>query len=111
MVGRKHVGEGLGTPLGTVVVGAGNRNAHLVRWLVAQEEQRALRDDAEGALGNGVLNCGRKDARAGLVVNDQGHQLVPVHSAHRVLQTDAGQETRLRAGVSAMRPAPVSEVT
>ena len=59
----------------------------LLGVLGRQEEQRALRHDAEG-LRIGVLH-GRGDLRrARLVVKDDGDELVPVHATLRVLQVD-----------------------
>ena len=58
-------------PLRPVVVGAGHRHAGLLRVLGGQEHQRALRDDAERALGDGALHGGGDLARVRLVVDDQ----------------------------------------
>ncbi len=98
LVRSEHVRVGLRAPLGTVVVGPGHRHAGLVRVLGGQEEQRALRDDAE-RLGVGLLHGGGDLRRVGLVVDDQRHQLVPVHATLGILQGDAGVEAGRRVRV------------
>ncbi len=90
-VGGEHVRVRLRPPLGAVVVGARDRHALLVRVLGREEHQRALRHDAE-RLRVGLLDGRRDLRRAGLVVEYQRDQLVPVHAALGVLHGDAGLE-------------------
>ncbi len=90
---REHVGVGLLAPFRPVEAPARDRDARLLRVLRSFEKEGAGRDDAESALGDGVLDGGCVLGRARLVVDDQGDDFVPIDTALRILQRDAGFES------------------
>ena len=107
---REHVRIGLLAPFGPVEDVARDRDPCPLRVFRGEEEERAPRDDPDGALGDRALDRVDDGGGARLIVDDERNDLVPVDPALRFCK---GTRARKPTGASAVWDAatPVSEAT